>query len=161
MRFMSSSTKFQYRSVLSRIGIPSAEILRPRREYAVQNLRLPQGFWLPTPVSRAIRKLTLSRRIAPGITGMWFFATQGPNWCADRGRSVVCCTTRLGEKMRIALSIAGVLLVSVGGIWVLQGINVLSGSFMSGQIRWAVYGCIAIAAGIVLLLRANRRRMAR
>jgi hypothetical protein len=63
--------------------------------------------------------------------------------------------------MRIALNIVGVLLVLVGGIWVLQGVNVLPGSFMTGQIRWAVYGCIAIAAGVVLLLRANRRRMAR
>jgi hypothetical protein len=54
--------------------------------------------------------------------------------------------------MRIALNIVGVLLMLVSGIWVLQGINVLPGSFMTGQIRWAVYGCIAIAAGIVLLL---------
>ena len=60
--------------------------------------------------------------------------------------------------MRIALSIVGLLLVLLGGIWVLQGINVLPGSFMTGQIRWAVYGGIAMAAGIVLLLRVNRRR---
>jgi hypothetical protein len=60
--------------------------------------------------------------------------------------------------MRIALSIVGLLLVLLGGIWVLQGVNVLPGSFMTGQIRWAVYGGIAIAAGIVLLLRVNRRR---
>ena len=57
MRFMSSSTKFQYRTFLSRFGTPGAEILRPPREYAVRNLLLPQGFWRPTPVSRANRKL--------------------------------------------------------------------------------------------------------
>jgi hypothetical protein len=34
----------------------------------------------------------------------------------------------------------------------------LPGSFMTGQIRWAVYGGIAVIAGIVLLVRANRRR---
>ena len=60
--------------------------------------------------------------------------------------------------MRIALSIVGSLLVLLGGIWVLQGINVLPGSFMTGQIRWAVYGGISMATGIVLLLWANRRR---
>jgi hypothetical protein len=52
----------------------------------------------------------------------------------------------------------GAILVLVGAIWFLQGINVLPGSFMTGQIRWAVYGGLAILAGISLLLAANRRR---
>jgi hypothetical protein len=60
--------------------------------------------------------------------------------------------------MKIALNILGVLLVVFGAIWFLQGINVLPGSFMTGQIRWAVYGGIAVAAGISLLLAANRKR---
>jgi LPXTG-motif cell wall-anchored protein len=60
--------------------------------------------------------------------------------------------------MRIALNIVGVLLVVVGGIWFLQGIGVLPGSFMTGQIRWAVYGGIAVIVGIALLLAARRRR---
>jgi hypothetical protein len=60
--------------------------------------------------------------------------------------------------MRIALNIAGAVLVLFGGIWFLQGVNVLPGSFMTGQIRWAVYGGIAVIAGIALLLRANWRR---
>ena len=56
------------------------------------------------------------------------------------------------------LNIAGALLVLLGVIWFLQGINVLPGSFMTGQTRWAVYGGIALAAGVFLLLTANRRR---
>jgi hypothetical protein len=60
--------------------------------------------------------------------------------------------------MRIVLNIVGVLLVLLGSIWVLQGINVLPGSFMSGQMRWAVRGGILVAAGIVGLLYANRKR---
>ena len=60
--------------------------------------------------------------------------------------------------MKITLNIAGVILVVFGAIWFLQGINVLRGSFMSGQIQWAVYGGIAIAVGIGLLLTAKRRR---
>jgi hypothetical protein len=58
--------------------------------------------------------------------------------------------------MRITLNIVGSLLVLAGATWFLQGINVLPGSFMTGQIRWAVYGGIAVAAGIGLLLKANR-----
>jgi hypothetical protein len=60
--------------------------------------------------------------------------------------------------MRIALNVLGALLVLFGGVWFLQGINVLPGSFMTGQIRWAVYGGIAVVAGIVVLVAANRRR---
>ena len=60
--------------------------------------------------------------------------------------------------MKIALNILGVLMVLFGTIWFLQGINVLPGSFMTGQIRWAVYGGIAIVLGVASLLKANRRR---
>ena len=60
--------------------------------------------------------------------------------------------------MKIALSIIGVLLILAGGVWFLQGINVLPGSFMTGQIQWAIYGGLAIVAGIGLLVFANRRR---
>jgi len=61
--------------------------------------------------------------------------------------------------VRAVLNFLGVVLVLLGTIWFLQGINVLPGSFMTGQIRWAVYGGIAVAAGIALLLKANRRRL--
>jgi hypothetical protein len=59
--------------------------------------------------------------------------------------------------MRITANIVGSLLVLAGATWFLQGINVLPGSFMTGQIRWAVYGGIAVAAGVGLLLSVNRR----
>jgi hypothetical protein len=62
--------------------------------------------------------------------------------------------------MKTTLRTVGVILVVIGGIWFLQGINVLPGSFMTGQIQWAVYGGIAMAAGIALLVTANRRRPA-
>jgi hypothetical protein len=62
--------------------------------------------------------------------------------------------------MKIALNIVGVLLVIMGGIWFFQGINVLPGSFMTGQMKWAIYGGIAFVAGIVALIVANRKRAA-
>jgi hypothetical protein len=63
--------------------------------------------------------------------------------------------------MRIVLNIVASLMVLAGVIWFLQGTNVLPGSFMTGQIRWTVYGGIAFAAGIALLLLGNRPRKAR
>jgi hypothetical protein len=61
--------------------------------------------------------------------------------------------------MRIVLNVVGVLLVLVGLGWFLQGINVLPGSFMTGQIRWAIYGGIAAIAGAALLVRFGTRKI--
>jgi len=60
--------------------------------------------------------------------------------------------------MKIALNILGGLLVLFGAIWFLQGIGILPGSFMSGDIRWAFYGGVAISVGAGLLLVTNRRK---
>ena len=60
--------------------------------------------------------------------------------------------------MRIALSIVGVFLILTGGIWFLQGINVLLGSPMSGQLRWSAWGTLAAVAGVGLFVYANKRR---
>ena len=59
--------------------------------------------------------------------------------------------------MKIVLSVVGVLLILFGVIWFFQGIGVLPGSFMSGQIRWAVNGGIAAAAGVIVLVFTRRR----
>lgn len=61
--------------------------------------------------------------------------------------------------MTMAWRVLGVLLVIIGVVWILQGINVLPGSFMTGQKQWAVYGAIAVVIGVVLLV-ASRRAIA-
>jgi uncharacterized membrane protein HdeD (DUF308 family) len=61
--------------------------------------------------------------------------------------------------MRIALNVSGVLCLLVGCIWILQGINILPGSFMTGQTKWAIYGTLLAVAGIGLLITANRRQV--
>jgi hypothetical protein len=59
--------------------------------------------------------------------------------------------------MRIVFNVLGVLLLLVGCVWFLQGINILPGSFMTGQTQWAIYGGLLLVAGIGLLISANRR----
>jgi hypothetical protein len=59
--------------------------------------------------------------------------------------------------MRIVLRVLAVLLIIVGIIWILQGINVLPGSFMTGQIQWAYRGGIAAIVGVAILLFARQR----
>jgi len=56
------------------------------------------------------------------------------------------------------LNVIGVLLILPGIVWFLQGINVLPGSFMTGQTQWAINGGILIVIGAGLLWFANRRR---
>ena len=60
--------------------------------------------------------------------------------------------------MSSALRIVGFLLVLMGGIWFLQGVNVLTvgDSFMIGDQQWSLYGGIAVALGAGLLWYARR-----
>jgi uncharacterized membrane protein HdeD (DUF308 family) len=60
--------------------------------------------------------------------------------------------------MTIAARILAVLLMLVGIVWILQGINVLPGSFMTGQMQWAVYGAIAVVVGVALFIASGRMR---
>lgn len=59
--------------------------------------------------------------------------------------------------MRLLLTIVGILCVLMGGVWFLQGINVLPGSFMTGQTKWAIYGGLLLIVGIALLVAGRRR----
>lgn len=63
--------------------------------------------------------------------------------------------------MRIVLRVVAILLIVVGIIWILQGINVLLGSFMTGQMQWAYRGGAAAAVGLIILILANRGRRRR
>jgi hypothetical protein len=60
--------------------------------------------------------------------------------------------------MRTAAIVVGALLALIGTVWILQGVGVLPGSFMTGQPEWAVYGALAVAAGATLIVLARRRR---
>ena len=60
--------------------------------------------------------------------------------------------------MKIVLIVVGVLLLLIGCVWILQGINILPGSFMTGQMQWAVYGAIAALVGAALLFAGFRRK---
>ena len=60
--------------------------------------------------------------------------------------------------MRWFLIIGGVLLILVGIVWFFQGINVLLGSFMSGNSLYAVLGGVLVVIGSLMLYFSNRMR---
>jgi len=60
--------------------------------------------------------------------------------------------------MKITLIVISVFLLLIGAVWILQGINILPGSFMTGQIEWAYAGIVAALIGGGLLRIALRVR---
>ena len=62
--------------------------------------------------------------------------------------------------MKWFLNILGVVLILIGVVWFFQGINVLLGSFMSGNSLYSVLGIILVVVGIIVLAFTNRKRRA-
>ena len=60
--------------------------------------------------------------------------------------------------MLIAARIVGVLFVLLGGLWTLQGLGVVGGSFMTGSTTWLIIGLVVVAAGVFLLTRRRPLR---
>jgi hypothetical protein len=59
---------------------------------------------------------------------------------------------------RWLLIIGGAVLILVGVVWFFQGINVLLGSFMSGNSLYAVLGGVLVVIGSLMLYFLNRSR---
>lgn len=60
--------------------------------------------------------------------------------------------------MKIFLNVFAVMLILAGGVFFLQGINILPGSFMRGNPQWVINGAILILVGIALMLWARRSK---
>jgi hypothetical protein len=59
---------------------------------------------------------------------------------------------------RILGVLGGALMVVVGAVWTLQGLDVLEGSSMSGVGAWAVIGPVVAGLGVALLIVMLRPR---
>jgi hypothetical protein len=60
--------------------------------------------------------------------------------------------------MRALWIVLGVVGILLGGLWTLQGLNVMKGSAMSGNSMWAIIGPIVVVLGLISLLVGARRR---
>jgi drug/metabolite transporter superfamily protein YnfA len=60
--------------------------------------------------------------------------------------------------MRVVSSLIGLLMTAMGGIWILQGLNIaFLRSFMANDKRWALYGAILAIVGICQVIWSNKR----
>ena len=57
-----------------------------------------------------------------------------------------------------ALTVVAVILILLGGLWTLQGLDVVGGSAMSGVAFWAIAGPVVAGLGVALLLVVWGRR---
>ncbi len=62
--------------------------------------------------------------------------------------------------MRLLLTIIGAVVTVIGIVFLVQGLGILMGSFMTGQLPWAIVGAVLILVGIGLILYVNNRREA-
>ena len=60
--------------------------------------------------------------------------------------------------MKTFLNSSGILLILAGAVFFLQGINVLPGSYMTGDPQWVINGGVMIVIGVGLIVWGNRRK---
>lgn len=63
--------------------------------------------------------------------------------------------------MRLAATFISVLLILMGGLWALQGVGLVGGSFMTGDSSWLYIGIATAIAGVAGLVFFRRRRTVR
>jgi hypothetical protein len=62
--------------------------------------------------------------------------------------------------MRIVSTLLGVLMIALGTVWILQGLNLaFRVGFMVGDKRWVVYGGILALLGIAQVMWTNTRQV--
>jgi hypothetical protein len=60
--------------------------------------------------------------------------------------------------MRLVSSLLGVVMIAIGTIWILQGLNLaFRVGFMVGDRHWTVYGTILAVLGIAQVYWSNSR----
>jgi hypothetical protein len=57
-----------------------------------------------------------------------------------------------------ARGVIGGLLCIAGIVWIGQGVGLIKGSFMTGEIQWALIGGVSLVVGLALLSLARRAR---
>ena len=65
---------------------------------------------------------------------------------------------KVGYMKQLALIVIGALFALTGGVWTLQGLGYISGSFMTGATLWAIIGPVVLLAGLAIVVAGLRSR---
>jgi hypothetical protein len=61
--------------------------------------------------------------------------------------------------MRIISTLIGIVMILMGAIWILQGLNLaFRVGFMVGNFHWTIYGAILALVGIAQVIWSNSRQ---
>jgi hypothetical protein len=61
--------------------------------------------------------------------------------------------------MRVVSSLIGTLMVLMGTVWMLQGLNLaFRVGFMVGNFHWTIYGAILALVGVAQIISSNSRQ---
>jgi hypothetical protein len=63
--------------------------------------------------------------------------------------------------MRVVSTLIGVVMILMGGVWILQGLNLaFRVGFMVGNYHWTIYGTILALVGVAQIVWSNIRQRA-
>jgi hypothetical protein len=63
--------------------------------------------------------------------------------------------------MRVVSSLVGVVMILMGTVWMLQGMNIaFRVGFMVGNYHWTIYGAILALVGVAQVIWSNTRQRA-
>jgi hypothetical protein len=63
--------------------------------------------------------------------------------------------------MRVVSTLLGVVMILMGGVWILQGLNLaFRVGFMVGNYHWTIYGTILALVGVAQIVWSNTRQRA-
>jgi formate dehydrogenase subunit gamma len=116
-------------------------------------------------VVKAMQEPELMRSMTRGDVPAEWARRERPTWDAraevvdGAGRGDVAGGER--STLMWVRVVGGALLCLVGVVWILQGLDIVTGSGMSGHAVWAVFGAVLLVVGIMLLRAAQALRGAR
>lgn len=60
--------------------------------------------------------------------------------------------------LRTIIKIVAGLIVISGVVWILQGMNILPGSYMTGDPQWIINGAVTVLVGAAIFWFASRKK---